>query len=529
MKLNKTAVIVVIAFIVGLISILTIIIGIGQTAPGWQYLATGHYYLDYFTYLQAIAQGYRGHFLYSNPYATDDPGTTFLLWWPYLLLGHIARYIHLSPITVYWLAVFILNFITVILIYQLISRLIDKESFTIKVSALLLSLFSTGFLNIFHDLSGNHLSIADFWYAPSNLFKRLSGVPHHLLGEVLVLTVILIAGNGLRTWKRSTATVILLIATLTFYPYQVINLVIALLYVTVVLVIVSNNRSWRNLIMGIISLIFVGLAGIVIRSLSTNFGLISRLNQSDIKLTYYPSLFSVLFTIGPLLIFAPIGLKDFLQKMSPTKLLLFSYIIVSWTLTFSPLASYFNNFNLRFLSPLSVVFFATAGILGIKKIPWKYVRNTVTAILLLYFLAVTTLAFNETLHDPNIFSPITYLPQGVIAGYRYLDTFGDDKAVLTTPSQLLGTVLPIFADRKVYIGRHVFTPDYINRANFVNQFYLHGINNPAAENFLMRNNIGYVVLTSIEGYSMKDLEQYPFLKNVYHNKDITMFKYVKVK
>ena len=70
---------------------------------------------------------------------------------------------------------------------------------------------------------------------------------------------------------------------------------------------------------------------------------------------------------------------------------------------------------------------------------------------------------------------------------------------------------------------------YINRANFVNQFYLHGINNPAAENFLTRNNIGYVVLTSIEGYSMKDLEQYPFLKIVYRNKDITMFKYAETK
>lgn len=523
MSVNRISVVLTTAFIFSLIIILPIILGFAKTPSGWQYLATGHYYLDYFVYLQSITQGIHGHLLFNNPFATNDPGKIFLVWWPYLIIGYAARLLHMSPIIAYWLSVFLLTFISVLLVYILISRLLEKELFSTKIIALIIFLISSAFLYLYKNTDGFHAIPVDFWYAPSSLFKRFEGVPHHLLGNALILTTMVIAENVLKKFKINSIILlfILLATTMTFYPYQVINLIIALSFTSVFI----NIRSIRNWVFSAVTLISMGLVGIYVRSLSMNSGLISRLNQSDINLTYYPTLSIILQTAGPILIFSLIGVGSYLKRMSPIKLLFLSYVLISWVLTFSPFASYVNNFNLRFLTPLSSVFLATTGILGIKKISNVLFRKSITIILLIYFGLVSFLSFQSILHDKNLFSPITYLPKGIIKGFQFMDTQTDNQAVLTAPSQFLGMVLPIFTDRKVFIARHVFTPDYLNKAGLADQFYLGKMEQNLAKDFLRQNNIGYVVLTSIENYPADKLYYYPFLKEVYKNTDVIVFKF----
>jgi hypothetical protein len=529
MNFSQLFVIINISLIVSILNVLQVIIGYARTLPGQVYLATGHYYLDYFIYLQSIAQGIRGHLLFANQFASDDPSKTFFVWWPYLIIGRIAGFLHLSPVTAYWLAVFVLTFICVILIYILISKLLEKESFNTKVITLIISLFSSAFLYFYHDKGSLHALPIDFWYAPSSLFKRLEVVPHHLLGNILILMTIITSGNILRKLKQLSKSELirsfvilglLFLITMTFYPYQTINLIIALLLTIIVL----DFRSLKNWIFGGLLFILFGLAGISIKLLSSRSGLINRLNQSDINLSFYPSLKNILQTAGPIILLAIIGIRDFLKKMSPVKLIFINFILISWVLTFSPFASYVNNFNLRFLTPLSSIFLAALGMLGIKKIPNRIARSVITIILLIYFGFVSFLSFQLLLNDRNLFSPITYLPKGLIKGFEFLDTRPDSQVILTSPSQFLGTVLPVFADRKVYIARHVFTPDYLNKAYLADQFYLGNLKPSDADNFINKNNIGYVVLTSIEGYSAIVLKQYKFLMEVYKNNDIIIYK-----
>ena len=96
------------ALMVAILSILHVILGFAKTPPGTVYLATGHYYLDYYYYLQFVAQGLRGYWLPHQYSAIDDPSIYFQLE-PYVLFGQLFRIFHLSPIIVYWLVVFLMT------------------------------------------------------------------------------------------------------------------------------------------------------------------------------------------------------------------------------------------------------------------------------------------------------------------------------------------------------------------------------------------------------------------------------------
>lgn len=515
-----------VALIISIINVIHIIIGYAQTAPGLKYFAIGNYYLDYFVYLQVIAQGMRGHYLVDNPFATDDPTRTFLVWWPYLIIGKIANFFHLSAIAGFWMSMIIFSLLFIILAYIVISKILRGESLIVRILTLLAAFFATPFIQ-------KNLLPYDYWYSTSNLFKRLETVPHHLLGSVLVLAAILIGSSMLEKIKQSDYKNIIkssftigaiVVVIMTFYPYNAINFIIALLITGIFI------TKPRPLLFFFIFILIVLPAGLAIKYLSQMSGTIVRTSQADLKYVYYPSVSLIFMTTGPILVLAILGLKDFFKRMTYLKTILLIFVITSHVFAFSKLSLYFGNFNLRFISPISYILYGILAIFGIKKIAGycrrykKYFFAGLIIIIMSYFFWYTRIYFQFYMTDGNQFPYIAYLPQGVVKGYEFLNTYSDKKAVLTSPSQFLGTVLPIFANRKVFIARQAFTPDYEKKAAIANQFYFGKMEQNEALNFLQKNNIGYVVLTSIEGYSVEPLLKYPFLQEVYKNKDIVIFK-----
>ena len=87
--------IITISLIVATINIFHVIIGLAKTPDGFTYLATGHYYLDYFEYLQHISAGIAGRWLPMN-YFTTDPSLVDWRFFPYIFalrnLIHIYLY-----------------------------------------------------------------------------------------------------------------------------------------------------------------------------------------------------------------------------------------------------------------------------------------------------------------------------------------------------------------------------------------------------------------------------------------------------
>lgn len=540
---SKASLVIVISFIVATLSISHVAIGTAKTPPGNKFMATGHYYLDYFSYLGMVKEGQRGSWVFENPYSLEPEGKTFLIWWSYLAIGKAGKLFHLEPIASYWTAVFMLSFFISILIFKLIKEVIPKEKFSTQIIAFLFAIFGAPFISQSNPGSGLLFEPIDFWYAPSVIFKRFESVPHHLLGYLLILLTIyycsriiekIFSSGQEKLITHSLIILSLLVATLTFYPYGVIILLLAFM-VTISFNFIKQLVQLKKINLKALAFtlfILIGsiLAGLFIKTASSQSALITRLGSLDVKYQYYPPLKLVFLTAGPLAFFSLFSLTGFFKKSSILKVFLIIFCVCSFILMYSPLAARLGNFNLRFITPVSYILMGVLSAFTIKKIAGffgklrQFAFLALSGILVIYFIFVNGLSLQKILTDKNIFSPITYIPGGIIDGFKFLDNTPDKRAVLTTPSQFLGIILPIYAGKKVYIGRHMVTADYEKKAVVADRFYRGEMNLQEAKKFFDQNNIGFSVLTSIEGYSSETLAKYNFLKQIYKNTDIVIYR-----
>jgi len=527
MKVQKIFTVVNIALFVSFLSILRIIIGYINNPPGFTYLAVGHYYLDYFEYLQQTAQGMMGHWAVLNQFATDDPTRTILGWGQYLIIGKIAKIFHLSVVAGYWVGVFFLVFFSCLSIYFIIKQLLPKLSFFYQLAAWFFCLFAAPFVN-------NKLIPFDFWYAPMSFFHRFGGIPHHLSTVILTVIALIMSAdiyNRLKTepfqkliW-RILILIGLLLILLTFGPLQVINVISGIFLVGIIFSI--RNNMPRNLIyFGILIIVFILPAALIIRTAHDGSSLFQRINIWEASQENHPELLSIILTTGPILFFALLGLRRYFKEISNIRLMLFSYVLFSYLYYSTSLARYFGTFNSRFLTASVYILFGTLAILGIVEIAnWFGKRKTILItslilLLLVYFFGVTALIYKS-------FGPVdqtSYLPNSIYNGVQFLGAQPDKRAVLTSPDKYFGAVVPVFADKNVYIARPMFTPDFDNRLNISDKFFRGAMEPTEAKIFLKNNKIGFVFLTYMENYQPENLNKYLFLNKVYDKEGVKIFK-----
>ena len=534
MKAQKILTVVNLAFLVSVLSILKIIIGFANTPPGFTYLAVGHYYLDYFEYLQQTAQGMMGHWAVLNQFATDDPTRTILGWGQYLIIGKIAKFLHLSVVTGYWVSVFFLAFLFILSIYFIIKKLLPNLNFIYQLSAWFFCLFAAPFFKIAVDNGINKIVPYDFWYAPMSFFHRFGGVPHHLSTGILTVLILLVSAdifNRLKTevfskiiWKI-VAVISLLLLLLTFVPLQVINLVSSIFFLA--LITMTKDKPVKNLIYFLVLIILVIFPmALLIKISHDSNGLFQRAIAWETAQEYHPELSLIFMTTGPILICALLGLRRYFKEISNIRWLLLFYVAFSYLYFFTPLARYFGTFNLRFLSPSIYVLFGSLAILGIfEAANWfgnkrKILVTTLIVVLLGYFSWITSVIFIS-------FGPVdqtSYLPNPIYNGMMYLGNQPDKKAVLTSPDKYFGMIVPVFADKNVYIARPIFTPDFDNKLNIADRFYRGDMTLNEAKKFVYNNGIGFVFLTFYEIYPPQNLEKYTFLKIIYDKEKVKVYK-----
>ncbi len=525
--------VVIIAITVTLVSIAHVLLAASKTPPGKQFLWTGHYYLDYFEYVSSIAAGARGDWLVKNYYATDDPSQNFYSKWQYLLLGKIGRVIHLGPIAMYWVAVVTYCLVLALLIFKTIQKILPKETFLKQLCAYLLSLFATPFY--YKNPVDNYLTLIRFWNDKGTLLSRFPAIPYHLSASILTLLCLLWLGDIFTDLPKvsipsiigkSIKVSVVLLFLLTFAPSSVV-LILGSFFLTWLYMFLVLVRKKQKLVLlrlfvlaGTISVLVLPLAFYFkTHIIGEYFRYISLLEVGwQVRL----QMKGFILATGPLLLLSLLGILPFLRKLTPLRLLILSFVVVSYTIFFFPaIAIALGTTNTRFLSPVSYLLFGALTVLPIKR---QKLLLIISAILLLYFTAGNLEAYRMAIHDQNITSPISYLPKGLLVGLTKLNDFPDSRAVLTTPSLFLGAILPIFAHRNVYLARPDTTPNYLVKNIETNNFYLGTMDKETAYDFIKRSGVGYVILTSVENYSAQPLYDYGFLEVAYKNKDITIFK-----
>ncbi len=519
------------SLLIAVISILKVIVGAFSTPKNYAYLAVGHYWSDYFEYVQQVMQGMRGHWLVNNPFTANDPTRTFLGWEPYLLIGKFGSLFHWSPYFTYWFTVFFLTLIVCLLTYKLVTLLLPKESFLAQLGAWLLGLLATQFVN-------TRLVPYDYWYFPLSLFHRLGSAPHHLLSTIFIILIIILLAKLFSDFHKFNLTKItcltlsilfIMISLLSFAPFYVISIMsgtLTLGFIDLIKKVELKLVYFLGLLVGIIL-----PTALFFKYLHTGPLFQSTIAWETAQQSY-PSLWELILYTGPVLIFIPFGIKSYFQEKTPLKILFFLFTLFSYLYFYTPLSLYLGSHNHRFLSPVSYTLFGVLAFLGMKAVTNRLPKNKIfpagTVIIFLgYFVVITAILYQTTFSTVD---QLSYLPKDLITGIKTLDSFPDKKAVLTSPALSLGVIVPVIADRNVYLGRLIFTPDFAKRTALSDQFYLGQLSDQQARNLMQENNIGYVILGAIEkshsSYNSRDLEKYSFLKKIFENNQVAIYKVI---
>jgi hypothetical protein len=525
MNFGQILLVINIGFIVSLINVLHVIIGYARNLPGQVYMATGHYYLDYFEYLQAISQGQHGQWLWENDYLTNIKFKTIFGMWQYVIFGKIGQLFHLSPIATYWGANIILSIILSVLIFFIIKKILINRPFYWQLAAYVLALFSAPFFKIAVD---NNLKIIPyrFWNDQAVLINRFGSIPYHISAQIIILLIILITSDSLdRIVSLSKKIIIikfvviicLLFFLLSFSPASFLLVVFSLI-LTLIWLLFSKQSFSKIKFLGIILFINFPLALLMKFFYINKF--FSDVSQTESGWQIHPPLTFVFLTTGPILLFFWLGFKNYFRQLTTIKIMFLSFVFSSYLLFFSPIAFYLRTTNMRFLSPLNYILLAVLTVAGIKKLKSLLI---ICLILLLLFIPGNIESIKSRINDPNLVSPISYLPKGIIDGFKYLDTLPGKQAILTTPAQFLGMIASIYSGKPVYLNRPGLYK-YDEKVGIAAKFYWDLLEERQAKEFLEKNQIGFITLTSIENYPIDKLAHYKFLKNIYQNQNIVIYQ-----
>jgi hypothetical protein len=539
-NVRQTLCVSVIALILSLLNISRIFYSALYVPADSTYLAVGHYYEDYFEYVQQIAQGGFGHTQVENQFTVSDETKTIVAWGSYLVIGKVASSIGLSPFFAYWASVFIFSYILFLVLFYLIRNILPGLPFYFQVLTLLLGVLAVPFV---HSVTFAPFIIQfyDYWYAPITLFQRIGAVPHHMISSIATgLTFLVFVRLTKQAFKKdfhiftidSFFLTVLILLVLVSSPLHAITLVTSISTVGVILFFrIYRNKVDQTVARSFLfSLLFpfiiFGLTAVYLKFSQGTGQLFERARMWESLQNHRESALRLILTIGPIIIFIPFGIIRFIKSVSVVRLTLLAFVFFSYLYYLSPCAYLLGTFNQRFLlTPYIYVVFSCISveyIYGVMKREGarKILIQCVVALVFFYFI-LGTLITNRSFFNSNA---INYLPNNVIEGITQLQRT-HKKAVLTSPYSTLGMIVPILVDRNVYIGRTIFTPDLEAKQIVANAFYQHQFSNEEAEKFLIDNTIGYILLASSDPYSVDSLRQYPFLTEFYKNDDITIYSY----
>jgi len=539
--INHWILIIILSFAIAILNIIRVIMGAFQTPNGQVYLAIGHFYMDYLEYTQQIAQGIFGHTLVQNQFTTNDPTQTLIGWGQYLLIGYIARLFHASQFLAYWVAIFVLSVCVLLIIFLLIRKILHDQPFFYQLIAFLFSIFAVPFVTVIRNQQGVTLTPIDFFYAPISLFHRIGGVPHHITTTLFVCVGILLTASIIKhgiemNWRwfysKICILIVLCVVLLTFAPLQVFILLSAIGVVTLGYALWFWHKRKKSahsipflLFIFLLSITIVP-AAIIIKYMHGSQELFLRAIAWETAQLYHPTPIQLMETIGPILLLVPFGIRTYFKSITPLKLLLLTFVIFSYVYFSTNFAYYFGTFNQRFLTPVSYVFFGITAVLGLqtitRRIPFRKILSAgISTLYLLYFITITLIIL-RSFGGSDV---LGYMPKDFFTGIRVLNNQNDTKAVLTSPYNILGLLVPNVIDRNVYLGRIIFTPDYEIKQQTSYQFYAGSMNASDSYQLLKENNIGYILVSSQEPFPKENMMKYPFISELYQNSFLTILQF----
>lgn len=509
------------SFLFGFFNIVHVLPPFFKIPKGTVYLAIGHYGYDYLYYLAVIKQGLAGHWQIVNQLTSERLLGFWVVYWPYLLAGQFSRLFSLWPQLTYWLTVFFLTMAILLVTYFLI-RLVCGKRKTLIFPVFLSFIFTTPFFRIESwwpfKAEIYHLT----WYSNAVFFDRLSVISHHLLAIFFTIFLFIVCFHFWdlffrkardldfrRIWVYFLLILFLFLLVMSLIPIRIVYLFPAFILSFAYGFFRHRVKDKQRWAMALTMLIFLTLTlsffGIYFKANINQvyFPEVALWEKSQVE---FPAPSRFLLGSGPIFILGLLGLLLLLiKKKELPPVLVFGLLtsFLSYFLFYTRVSLYFGNHNSRFIFSEAYLFLNLAFFFALDEFVGK--NKTKLVWLVIIFLALFSLSpFFQLLTDrtkemANIPPYHQYLDKEIIAGFQFIDRLTEsEKIVLTAPKSDFGTVLPAFADAKVFMGRWLATINYHSKAALADAFYSGKMTAQEKRDFLYQNRIKYVIWTAYD-------------------------------
>ena len=491
--------------------------------PDEVFTGISHYFIDYFFYISHIVQGANGAWIYTRHMFTNEPLPPTWIYWPYTILGKFST-LGVDPFVVYNVSIVVFAAILFILWWRILGTVLPEKPF-VRICAFL-----------FISSASNFPGLGDFWFSPTPALNRLGGVPHQLFQSILLLLVIILFSESVAPKHRHArfprTALYILLALISFVaatasPIQMLLVVTA---ASIYLIISLRSDALLPQLFSATLLSLPALLGAYLTN--TEFArqqilVVAKLWESNQHVSV--SLWQFILAVGPISLFIPFGIRPYVHKLSPLRILLGIFSVLSIAAFFSPLPKLLGTAPVRWLSPASYGALPILAALGLPEIA-RFIRHAVfrktpslhaTYLLLVFYLLVTIPSLMEQiqtrsapLETDRVIRSLNHISFPMIDAFIVMQNNTDDRVVLTDPALLIDTVIPIFTGHRSFTGQPVHTLFPQTKEQLRQRFFAGDMTEIEANQFIIDHDIGYILVSRSV---TRILHAYTFMTRVFQN------------
>jgi hypothetical protein len=511
---------------------------LSRKPEGTLYLGTIHYWEDYFFYLNHFFQGAHGAWLTVNRYTSEITNPS-IIYWCNILLGKIGSIFFLSPVLSYNIGVLILSFLALFLSFVFLLRIFGSQPH-LAFWGFLTGSFATSLINRVHAREGGMIWWPfQIWRTPHFVFDRLGGATHQQFQTIfayIFFILLTVKPTNPRNEKIALwGPVITGIILTSLNPIQS-GFYVGILSVTYIIMFLINRTKPSRFELNRFGLLILTTGGAFLYI----SGVLNGMPHMQSKLWEasqhsYTTIPFLLLSIGPIFPLALLGLFKRWKTISMTELFGILTIVSGYILFLSKIPQTVGFSNLRILFPASYVFWGLFAAYGIRFLAEKIkphihflsILSIQTLIVVLFLaLSIPTVVWeiNQKLVKPNLNDPTVYIKSPVMQAFEFLskEKIYDD-VVLANPDSHIDNLVPAFTGHTVYSGHMLATIENSQKQTNAKIFLTGQMTDNEARQFMTRNRIRYVFLTSYDSMMMTFGHTYPFMKQLYGNSDATVY------
>lgn len=517
-----------------LIGALPYIHGQSLTPPGHVYLGTIHFPVDYFYYLSQLSQGDRNTFWVDYVWGHEAIPST-IVGWMYATFGTLTRILPLTQIIKFQLFLLTANAFFIISAYLLLHYVFPKSQ-TKPLVALFFFFFSNEIPRIIKTGSSYEIFYDKIWFNWGEPFVRWDPVPHHILILTSVLSIFILVPLFWKTYSNrrylylfglSLPTIILATA----HPIQLalVLVVLGLSFIILHLPQVIKKRSLpvTDLLVQASPIIYIvafslPFLALLHYSLTIPPYLIAKIFEAGgnewthITLKQFFQFYGIIPIIGIL------SSWIFLKQLTPIRLFLILYTTLGFLIYVSYLPEKLGILNLRFLTAVTIMFFAVSATDGIYYVAAKARRLKTPLLLLMIGICSVILllplpkqiAWKIGTSTANLYY---YLPIPVYEAVMKTKEYNpvDGTILAFWPYEKL---MPALTGMKTYAVHELETLDYDKKNSLMYEFIDNRMTPEQMYTFLVSNNIKTVLL-----HNNAPIPRPPFLVEVFKNENMTVY------